>query len=306
MSTNDSTEPGREQIRSAGVNFFISLEEVLDYGLSFMTWALLSNHVDDTGFKCNFDFARKVMASKLSGSIITGEMEELAFDPSGKNTLFALIHGFKALAEKCKGLLQEPPDKHVRKEHELPMYVAHTDILSYPFRHRILFLDLERSVQEGIVERLEWISSQLSKVGASEIRNKLDHKRPDFPSRHEIEDACKGIEEVVAIMESEGILPSVFYFVGEEFDQFHRGIVIMRDYKGTEVRFNRPSSFEACGLPDFNRPLIIVGSLRFGHSIEPLRFQYEESSDYVEMWRGFPRRKTYDENVMAPTPVPAA
>ncbi len=97
-------EYDKELIRSSGVNFFVSLEEILDYSLSFTTWALLSDHYGKTKFRCNFDEARNFMASRLNG-LRWGSNEPLEFDPAAKNTLYPLIQGFRLLADLCNTIL---------------------------------------------------------------------------------------------------------------------------------------------------------------------------------------------------------
>jgi hypothetical protein len=56
----------QELLRSSAVNFFVSLEQILGYSLSFMTWTLLSDHIGTTHFKLNLKDAQEFMATTLN------------------------------------------------------------------------------------------------------------------------------------------------------------------------------------------------------------------------------------------------
>jgi len=133
-------ESDKEAIRSAGVNFFVSLEEVLDYSLSFSTWALLADHFGKTRFVCNFDAARHFMASRLNG-MQYGSNDPLHFDESGKNTLYPLIQGFAVLANLLEAVVSNGNGTLHRAEEEMPEYHHENTLEVFPFVHKVMALD---------------------------------------------------------------------------------------------------------------------------------------------------------------------
>ncbi|HXP52954.1 MAG TPA: hypothetical protein VN922_23620, partial [Bacteroidia bacterium] len=109
----------KDKIRSSAVNFFVSVEEIIEQALSFITWALLSDHYIETKFRYNFETARDFMCVTLNGHVISGN-SPLIFDQDGKNTLFPLTAGFSALIEICDKMISEGAAKYKRPASELP------------------------------------------------------------------------------------------------------------------------------------------------------------------------------------------
>ena len=78
----ETGEDAKEKVRSSGVNLFVSLEEILDAGLSFITWALLSDHFGKTKFRYSLEEARMFMAVQLN---TVAAQTGISFDAKGKN-----------------------------------------------------------------------------------------------------------------------------------------------------------------------------------------------------------------------------
>ena len=98
-------------IRASGVNFFVSLEEVLEHSLAFSAYALLNDHYasdDQYRFKCSLSDAREFMVSQLDGRAM-GSGRPVQLDPTGRNTLYPLIHGFGVLAALCTPRFDQIP-----------------------------------------------------------------------------------------------------------------------------------------------------------------------------------------------------
>jgi len=285
-------EADTELIRSAGVNFFVSLEEVLDNSLSFATWALLSDHYGVTGFNCDLHKARHFMASRLSGRRY-GSNEPLQFDPGGKNTLYPLIQGFAVLAELCRSVADGDRNEMRRPDSQLPGYHGETDVQLFPFLHTSLILDLAEEDCERVMVLLANVTTTLEAAQVHGIRNRLEHKRPGFPSREEIVEACNAAADTVKEMETSGLSPLVFLYSGAASDRYGRATVTLEDYRGRKIEVRRPSQHTLCGLPHLEIPQIVVPSMHVGDSSEPMRFAYMESSEYADLWRGYPKRRSH-------------
>ena len=284
-------ESEREAVRSAGANLFVSLEEVLDYALSFCAWALLADHYAETRFVLNFDSARRVMASRLSGRRLRSG-RTLTFDAGGKNTLFPLIAGFSCLAELCEEMLADRSDSWARPKSGLPGYHLRTDLQMFPFLHTALVFDLRESDRERILQLLHEITQELDSSGVTDIRNRMGHRSRDFPTQQEIERACVAVKDVVAKMELSGLSPLLYLYAGNSIDEYGRSVVEVRDYKAREIQILRPSEYDVCGLPPPGVPAVVVPWMRMGDSTMTIRFEYQESSDYSSLWKDYPKRRT--------------
>jgi hypothetical protein len=287
--TDKYDERDQEAIRSAGANFFVSLEEILDYSLSFTTWALLSDHYGGTKFKCNLEEARRFMASRLSGRPL-GRGEILQIDPAGKNTLYALVRGFSSLADLCDETVGRDVQDFNRPDASLPGFHQRTRIELFPFTHTVMILDLGKEDRDRITSLLRIATETLERVGVCNIRNRLDHKRSDFPSKDELLAVCTGVADMVSRMEETGICPVVCLYAKEESDEYGRGQVVLRDYRGRTVEVRVPSQYPACRLPSLRKPQVVFRCARIDDSVELLRFEFEENSEYVMKWRDYPKR----------------
>lgn len=189
------TERDVESVRSTGVNFFVSLEEILDQSLSFATWVLLSDHGTSTDLSWNLDDSRRFMASRLGGVPAKAD-EIIKIDSEGRNTLFALVKGFAALATVCRELVSNEASSR-RSPGDFPGYHRRTDLFEFPFLHTVLILDLPHPDQTRLLALLDGITSDLERSQVMNIRNRIDHSRPDFPKPAEVESCCKAVADVV-------------------------------------------------------------------------------------------------------------
>lgn len=280
----------KEKIRSAAVNFWISLEEVLEQTLSFITWTILSDHFLKTQFKYNFEESRNFMCEKLNGYPI-GSGEKLELDNKGKNTLFPLIEGFAALLDICNSLLNEGAEKYKRSDNEMPSFWHKAELVTFPFESKIYLFDIKPSNFRTLSNIISEIPKSFSKNNVLSVRNRTQHKREDFPSQDEILLACNTIEEVVNKIELNSIYPNVYLFKCSTNDKFKRVTYNYEDYKGRNITLRPTFEYAGCKLPRPREPQIIIPIINIGNSQELLRFKFEESSSYLKFWKNFPRKK---------------
>ncbi|KDN56532.1 hypothetical protein [Flavobacterium seoulense] len=280
----------KDKIRSSSVNLFVALEDILEQSLSFITWFLLSDHFLETKFKYDYETARHFMSKKLEGQVI-GSNEPLRFDKNGKNTLFPLTEGFSALVQICDEIMSSSRDEYLRSKEELPSFYDKAQYTSFPFMHKILLLDLKSSNYQSIKENISEISSEFNKNSVLSIRNKLQHKRDDFPSTAEILKACYTIEEVVNKLEINSLWPNVYLFKTLNSDKYRRYNYAFEDYKGRAINLTPTSEFLGSKLIGISDPQIILPNVHIGNSLEVLRFKYNEPSEYLEYWKDYPLKK---------------
>lgn len=285
------SEIDKEMIRSAGVNLFVSIEEILEKALSFCTWMFLSDHFRGTKYKFNSDYAQTFMVSKLNGRLYNSE-ELINFDSEGRITLFPLVQGFKILADLCENLLNEE-DQYSCLESELPGYFGKTEILSCPFTHKLFLFDINKQDCNRFLCFLREITLLIDKSPLYKVRNGIDHKRTDetFPIQEEIEEVCDIIKSLVEKMEVTGVFPLIYLLKEKNQDQYGRIMIKLTNYKGMEILFYDPSQFDGCMLPEYDEPLIIVPWIHIGNSAENIRYKYEEISEYSKFWHDYPKKR---------------
>ncbi|WP_020618092.1 hypothetical protein [Paenibacillus daejeonensis] len=283
-------EDDKEIIRSEAVNFFVSLEEILENSLSFVSWMLLSDHFIETRFSYNFDKGLDFLAKTLNGRPF-GANEVLTLDQNGKNTLFPLITGFGILANMCEEHITKSDD-YKRNEEQMPHFNESTNLVNFPFKHKLLLLDVSVTEVTNIISILKKVTRNLEMNQVSNIRNRIKHKHngSNFPSIEELENCCKAIETTVRTLEDQGLYPSVVNYRGEMSDQYHRNTIKYVDYKGTEINVIDSAQLTPFGMPEYEPILILVPAIKINSTTENLRFRVKETSKYLEMWKGHPQK----------------
>lgn len=231
------------------------------------------------------------MARHLNGRQL-GSNEPLQMDPNGKNTLYPLVQGFAVLAELCKELIESKKADLKRPENQLPGFYRKTELYLFPFTHNKLILDLRKYDQHRILEHLCEITQTLEKCQICSVRNRLEHKRTDFPKQEEIENAVLSVSQIVEKMEQFGSCPLVYLHSKYVRDEYGRTTAYFKDYKGREIGLQFSSQYAISIEHNLYRPQILVPLLRVGESFEILSFQYSESSEYERLWENYPKKKT--------------
>lgn len=293
LASNDlSSEARQEEVRAVAVNFFVALEEVLDRALSFSVWALVSDHFDVSKpqrFKLNLVQARRVMYDQLNGSPL-GRDEVLRMDPSGQNNLFALVEGFRVAADKLMKVRSENEASARRDASGFPGYYPQATVELFPLIHTVAILDIQETAAQSIIALLREVGQGLLRGNVKDIRNRIPHTGGEFPSRAEFETALLAIEQSVLSLEDAGASPLVSLPIRRTTDSFGRASRELVDYRGRKTTLYQPSELTSANIPPPHRPQVIFREARLRGSSEVLRFRFEEESDFVQMWRGYPRR----------------
>lgn len=290
------TETEKDEIRSASVNLFVSLEKILEESLSYITWTLLSDHYLKTKFSYNFEDARNVMCDKLNGYKI-GSSDPLIFDNTGNNTLFPLVEGYAALNEMMKKYMADDASKYLRQESQIPHFHKNTELNIFPFLSSIFLFDIKAEQLEETKSAMMDLHRDFAKHNVLSVRNKLEHKERIknnqilFPKKSEILAACDCIDRNVNMIVSKGLYPNVFLFKSSSRDGYNRKKYEFEDSQGNRVIVKPIPQFNGCHLPEYECPQIIAPIITVGNSSEPLRFRYQETSEYLRFWKDFPRKR---------------
>lgn len=279
-------------VRSVAVNLVVPLEDFLDEALSFACFALLNDHYGGSRWK-RFSYtagaARECMQQWIAGGSRSSG-EALQFDSSGKNNLFALVHGFRELA-RLLSEIQACPEDRERQLDEYPKWWPHSGVHRFPFRHTIPFLDLSPESQSDLIDRLERVTQVLLSGDAMGVRNRIPHGGREFPSVSAFQVALAAIDEAQQLLETGGLSANVSQFAGSEHDAMGREAVFLTDYMGRKATVRSPSDVRRCGLPASSDPQIIVSKARLRDSAEVLRLKFDVESEFSRMWADYPRQR---------------
>ena len=289
-SSSPYSETQKEEIRSAAVNFFVSLEDILDRTLSFSAWLLLKDHFAETNYRFEINSARKFMAESLDGRSV-GTQEPVRFETERQNTLYPMIKGFELLADLCEEYLSNPGE-FKRDEEDFPSYDGESRLFRFPFRHTTLILDLKNEKRIEVLEVLRKIAKDLETANVCDIRNRIEHKRDEFPLLEEIEKATSAIEAVLELTRKIGLTPNLYRKIASNRDENGRGTITMLDSEGREFNLPTPSNCHGLRLPSLSGGVLLVPIVLIGDTIEPIRFRLEVESEYSNMWKNYPRRTT--------------
>lgn len=289
-ATFGNEEQWKAQVRSVGVNLFVSLEEVLDRALAFSTWLLLADHVKEN-HSFNLRVARALTAKELSG-LITTDRGPVDFNPNGKNTLFSLGTCFAALCKRISSLLSLPLTTFEKPESHLAFFARKSNLQIFPFKHSHFVLDMEEGDRKRTLELLHNVSTRVASSRVLQVRNNIPHLSELFPTRDEIKECCQVLEQTVDELEEFGLLPVLFVTSKMENDSWQRRTVKALDYKGRFVIWSvSPSTTCLHDVPNPSSPQIIVPAIRLPETAEPMRFSVAEDSNFSDIWKDFPRRK---------------
>jgi hypothetical protein len=282
-------EQWKASVRSAGVNLFVSLEEILDLTLCFTTWLLIGDHFA-ARHEFSVDSARALVANELSGLVTTTE-GPVNFDPNGRNTLFPLINGFMALEMRLQNLV-EHADQCARPRVLFPHFVGKTDLEAFPYRHTHFICDLPAPDRAHVAEVIGYTGRAFQQEQVLSVRNRIDHRSEAFPTRENVEMCCDALNKTISGLESVGFVPTVYLPKSIHRDMYDRIRVTSIDYAGRELVWTTSPRLEAIlSLPDVENPQIIVKGICIPGADELVRFDLKQESDFTRLWSDYPKRR---------------
>lgn len=292
-------------ISEMSVTFFRELEGVLSDALLFATWALLHDHVRaarpfvyEQGAGREFSIAQLVgaQAEFSKGSVESG------FDYGARLTLEPLIQGFALLARCLEGKAQVAAESQ-RPKDEYPRFEGNTDLRFFPFKHVIPFLDLTDDSRSSVIAKLKEVRSSLSRGKVSKVRNDIVHFRRSICDVREISAALAEVQTAVRLLELGGFAPVEFGLARSVGSDNGRRLYMLRDGRGREIAFGRPSKFAGLGLPAFGEAQYLFPAAVYGHPNEMLRFGIGFESEFSKVWDSFPVRRQTTQAALARTPA---
>ncbi|RSS09990.1 hypothetical protein [Streptomyces sp. WAC08401] len=281
--------PSAEDFRGIAANYFVQLENMLDDSLSFTVWALTKDHfADRKSFVYSPEEARRESYSWLQSAVEASGDSVLEY--GNKNSLYALCRGFGRLSTELKRI-SKGRQSWERPAEEFPDWSDRQDLLKFPFRHTIPFLDLTDASREIIVNRLQETSRILVGNNISDARNSWMHGGRSTADFDEVRSSLNAIRQAVQIIEDCGFVRMNFSVVSRQIDAYSRSITRFTRPRGYSFELHKPSPYDWLGLPTFKTPIHVMTAACFSAPNHFLRFRSEIRSTYSEMWANYPRRK---------------
>lgn len=279
----------RDSIRSAAVNYFVSLEELLDRSLAFIGWALMHDHYEADQrrlFYFDLDEARRLTTSILNSRDLAEPLKE-----SGHNTLWPLVNAMSRLADYLDEMNVNGRSGKESLRESLPEF-ANAGAAPFPFKHRIPLYDLSASAVPEITSVLRQSAEVFAALDISNLRNRLEHQRPDsdFPDAQLIREGIREADAIVRRLEETGLLPVLHVFHGSSTDENRRTKTFLSDYAGRVFEFPGPTSAQFSGMPSLFQPQVPLKLARLDAIPDVLRFTLVEKSTFRDKWQNYPRR----------------
>ncbi|MFI6648668.1 hypothetical protein ACIBI8_13690 [Streptomyces sp. NPDC050529] len=290
------SESDKYEIKRESAPLFSSLEKTLDSTLAFSAWALTFDHWSaHPKFDYYLSDARSHMADLLNNAARGSARESIIYDSQGRNTLFPLISGFARMGSYLQKVAGEP-EKYRRLARDMPAYAQHAELTPFPFLHTIPFLDLSSDSQDQIMNLLKEFTRILEEGGVTDVRNRLQHQREDFPKEDELLRCLRAIGAFLEGAETSGLCPTLFKSTGTSRDSAGRSSYSFKDYRGRDYVVKRPSGVGRAGLPGLLTDQFIVPVASLSASTEVLRFSVGARSTYTELWQEWPKYRVSSES----------
>lgn len=282
-------EEDREAVRSAGVNLFVSIEEILEELLVYNIWLLSSDHLLKTNYTYNHSEARKSI-SRVLGAELTIDGIQFRWNVSGENPLGTLLNYLQQACNWMQSLPSKDPAALLRPIGELPHYI-HSLGQRFPFLHTELWADCNHRSLVDYVEEFTDIAKQVIRSNLAGIRNGLDHKRDDqrFPTIENMLAFATRFKEAFDRADIKRFIPKSYWLETERTDLFGQVEYIFSDYAGRRLVSYGPHLI-ALTKPPFGRPLLLAPGDLLGLPNSYLRFLMTDNSVYSEYWKDYPRR----------------
>jgi hypothetical protein len=272
----------KDVIRGHIANLFVELESALQSSISFLTWALTTDHYQSER-RFAFDPIRDVSLSFIDTYAPTDDpLNQL--HPEGRSTLVPLCASFSRLANALQSLDSE---NHIRPTERYPVL---SQVSDQPFlwRHLIPFLDLTQISQEKILAHLREISSLLQQQSVIDLRNASQHGNRELPDAHQVNEGLSLIETARDVLEKQGIYPHLFTLHADSSDLMGRRTVT---YVGGTEDFEilLPNGYAPSRMPHV-APAVLAIPSALTASVGILRFTLIGRPGPDLFWDGWPKR----------------
>jgi len=290
------TENDRAQIRSIGVNLFVSIEHLLEQLISYNVWLLSSDHFLVTKFNYTGQEALQSV-SRVLGQSISFDNTSILWDDSGGNTLGSLMSYLSKACDWMQTLTTADRSVLERPIEDLPHFAADQSMI-FPFRHKQMWADADQSELSNYVILFARIAKLLAQSNLANIRNGLDHKRSaeNFPSLEDMIACVTRIKEALDLADINRFIPKSYWLKHRAIDRFGNEEYLLHDYMDRPLQLRGPTPILGRKSLKFNEPVLIAPGNILDLPNSEIIFRGAEESLYAKYWAGYPRRRTIPSN----------
>jgi hypothetical protein len=285
------TEDKRGDIRSVGVNLFVSVEQFLSLLLSFNVWLLSSDHFLGTQFAYDEKIGLAVVGEVLGASL--GDADAKAtWASSGANTLGVLLRYLDEALRWMESLPRTDRTSLQRPQADLPHYTSDKR-RPFPHNHLQLWADADPSQLREFIAGFSSIVRLLNQAQLAAVRNGIDHYRePDaFPTADTMLGCAARLDEAVQRADTLRYFPKLWWLTHQESDQHGNGKLTLIDYSSRQLVSYTPSLTSGGLTLDFRTPYLVAPGNLLGRPNSQIFMTVKHRSEFADYWKGYPRRR---------------
>ncbi|MEW6535104.1 MAG: hypothetical protein AB1454_05730 [Candidatus Auribacterota bacterium] len=285
------SEKEKADVRSIGVNLFVSVEVFLEELVTYNVWLLSSDHFTVTDFRFTAEDASERVLKTLGSTVKSGH-ENFRWSVKGDNTIGTLLVYFQAFRKWLQEKLKENPIPIERPKEDYPHYAKDT-VWVFPYKHTQLWADIPSKILSDYSNNIDKLYIQLSHADLVSIRNSLDHKRPSdsFPSTDRMLACVSRLYEIVELADRWRLVPKLYWMIKVDAD-YHGNICMkFEDYRGKLFTLWAPPLVMAGLRSRFGVPYLIAPFDLLNLPNTMLMFTIKSKSPYSEYWNDYPIRR---------------
>lgn len=285
------SESDREELRGAGVNAFVGVENDLQRFLAWNVWLLGTDHfVDSRGeYREREAFAR---VSEILGERVESGGVVHRWSSEGKNTLGCVLAYLVNASAWWTSLTKKSKADAARTNDDLPHYDGNPDVI-FPFRHKQLWADCNNDQLGAYVASLNECASEILRQDAAGVRNGLDHfrKADEFPDPRRIGMCAGGLCETLRRAYAGGQMPKPWYVVEVRHDYYNHRTWTLEDARSERMELHGPTQVAGLVALEWGVPYLVVRQNLLALPNATLRFRYTDVGPHERFWAVYPRRR---------------
>jgi hypothetical protein len=280
QSPDEMTERDRANLRRAGVNLFVSIEEFLESVICLAVWLLASDHYRETKFVFRSGHALRRVPKVLADV----EFAIGKWDDGGKNTLGVLLAYLTEASRWVSGLDQSVKHNIRRPDEDCP---APDKWSGQPFAymHTQFWADCSSKGLLSYAKLFRDVDHLVQQSGVAGVRNALDHKRQsgEFPNRDLLFTFVSRMKQAVDRADAARLFPKEYWISSSTSDCFGYKSVLLLDYRNhqAEIRITGP-------VPKAKPLILLPEGLVDSSNVQPW-IQVGENTPHSAYWEEFPR-----------------
>jgi hypothetical protein len=292
LLANDPTrgEDGRDAVRSAGVNLFVSVESFLDSLVSYNVWLLSRDHFAETRFRYNIGDSRLAVRDIL-GETLHGDDTEVRWQTNGENALGTQLQYLAEAVKWMKGLCKADRTTLRRTDEDISLFSG-TSELPFALNHKGMWADAHPDELQRYISQFTSIADLLLQADLAGVRNGLDHNRSDdrFPTSDAMLACAARLRDAVERADISRHYPKIYWLVESTRSITGAWKHVLEDHRQRKLLMFSPLMVNGIPAIPNGKPVLVAPANLLGTPDSLIVFSYVSQSKYADYWRGYPRR----------------